>query len=52
MYAAPRIMPVVMPSASHVDPAKVPSSTRNSATKPLVAGRPIDAIVNSRKNRA
>ena len=52
MYAAPRMMLVVHSSAVQVEIWYVPISDRNSATKPLVPGRPIDAIVNSRKNIA
>ena len=52
MYAAPRMMPVVQIAVVQVEIWYVPNRLRNSATKPLVPGSPIDAIVNSMKNSA
>ena len=46
------MMPVVMSAASQVETWKEPTITRNSPTKPLVPGSPIEAMVNSMNTAA
>ena len=44
--------PVVAAAVTHAETCQMPARLRNSPTKPLVPGRPMLAMVNSRKNTA
>ena len=44
--------PVVAKNETYKFTLKVPSNVKNSPTNPLVPGRPIFAIVNTRKKAA